>query len=222
MRRFNPLTALLAFTAVSAGAAHAGDADFPELRPSTFEVSAGAFGALNNLRSSYAGGPAASNAELDGDGYGVGLRLGADYVSGGWVFGVLGDWAFSRQSAEDDAGEAELDMPNLFTLRARAGGKVGDALLYVTGGLAQAELQYSLDSGVYDDSDTAWGKGWTVGAGAEYALTDSLTLGAEYLYIRLDDVEYELDNDLGNPVSFDREIDAIHTVRLGLNYYFKI
>jgi outer membrane immunogenic protein len=68
-------------------------------------------------------------------------------------------------------------------------------LVYGTGGLAYGEVQANLEwsnvfSGIvtsryWQGSDSDVRVGWTLGAGAEYALTSSISIRAEYLYLDL-------------------------------------
>jgi outer membrane immunogenic protein len=68
-------------------------------------------------------------------------------------------------------------------------------LVYGTGGLAYGEVQGNLEwsnvfSGIatsryWQGSDSDVRVGWTLGAGAEYALTSSISIRAEYLYLDL-------------------------------------
>jgi len=54
--------------------------------------------------------------------------------------------------------------------------------------------------------------GWTVGAGAEFALTNNWSLKAEYMYVDLDSSNF-LVTGLPNGYQFS-------TVRVGVNYHF--
>ena len=201
----------------------------PELRPSTFDISIGVFAAGTAVKSDYVGTanessefPYVTTGNLDGTSYGLGLRGSVDYVTGGWLVGVMGDWTFGGQVAEDDYYSTKLQMPNLGTLRARAGGTYGAALFYVTGGLAQAQTEFEIDWVGSHESQSTWTKGWTIGAGVDYALTDAVSIGAEYLYIGLDDVDYTITDLYGQKYHFEQDLDGIHSFRLGVNYTFHI
>ena len=82
------------------------------------------------------------------------------------------------------------------TARARLGFlPTARLLVYGTGGLGYGEVQRSLeDSNVFtggisarywEGNDSAVKVGWTLGAGAEYALTPAISIRAEYLYLDL-------------------------------------
>jgi opacity protein-like surface antigen len=60
-----------------------------------------------------------------------------------------------------------------------------------------------------------------MGAGVDVAVTQNVSLGLEYLYMSLDDMEFEV-GDESDPVTFEQDIEAMHTIRLGVNYAFSI
>ena len=219
LRRSLFLYALLAGTVSATAPALAADLDLPpDLRPSTFEVYLGAFGGASDVGGDYADTDDVVFGNLDGVSYGFGLRGGFDYLAGGWVLGAVADWTFGGEAAEDRFNGATLDMPNLSTIRARAGYTLGDTLFYVTGGYAQAELEFSMNNelGIVG-SDSGWTSGWTLGGGVDVALSEAVSLGVEYLYVDLDDMDYEVDD-----LTFNHEMDGIHSIRLGMNYAFSI
>ncbi|MGI9523414.1 MAG: outer membrane protein, partial [Hyphomicrobiaceae bacterium] len=147
----------------------------------------------------------------------------------------------------DILASAELNW--LSTLRAKAGLAVGNTLLYVTGGLAIAEVDYcgADRNGANDASDRFPGgcrtvkdpdnaakiagneilTGFTAGTGFEMKLTEALSLKSEYLYVGLDR-EILRNNDRGiamgseegpGPESMTLDTD-MHLFRVGLNYRF--
>lgn len=217
--------ALLAGAIAGAGTAIAADDMPPEFRSSTFEVYIGAFGSANALNSEYREADVDDplGGYLDGTAAGFGMRAGVDYVMNGWVLGAVADWSFGGSIAREAENDAELDMPNLATIRARAGFTAGSAIVYATGGYAQAEMEFAVNSedGILTGSDSDWTSGWTVGAGVDVAVTQQVTVGLEYLYLHLDDVNYST-GDSDAPVGVDHDIDGIHSIRLGMNYAFQI
>jgi len=99
------------------------------------------------------------------------------------------------------------------TIRARAGYAIDRFLPYITGGAAWANSSTTIP-GMWDSkSSTNWG--WTVGAGAEYAITNNWTVKAEYLYLSFDGKNYTLANADTLSTGFD-----LQTVKLGVNYKF--
>jgi len=146
--------------------------------------------------------------------------------------GVGKDWGGSNQF-DPYYGEDKIDWSG--TIRARVGYSADRFMPYITGGLAWANVDHKLGCDANrvavtiggckapfetSKSDTAWG--WTVGAGVEYAVTNNVTVKAEYLYtdlgkndVTLVDVNYPT-----NPVN-NREFDtSYNSVKLGLNYKF--
>jgi outer membrane immunogenic protein len=94
---------------------------------------------------------------------------------------------------------ARSELEAFGTVRGRFGMTVDRALVFVTVGAAAADIKnsYSISiptsplppggyfSPTWSKSGTEWG--WTVGAGVEYAVTNNITVKAEYLYYDLDD-----------------------------------
>jgi iron complex outermembrane recepter protein len=126
------------------------------------------------------------------------------------------------------------------TLRGRLGATVTpDTLMYVTGGLAVAEIKtagtisgssLSFDEngnpivtpvgvGFYDQGTKA---GWTAGAGIEAHLSGNLTGKVEYLYLDFGRVSTTATNPLNaTPIAVNFDSRATdHIVRVGVNYKF--
>ena len=131
--------------------------------------------------------------------------------------------AFNRETSIDYYG----------TIRARVGYAIDRFLPYVTGGLAYGKLGFSetfisSQNPVWNyaaaDSSTKWG--WTVGAGAEYAITNNWSVRAEYLYVNLGNMDYAFS--VPNYDSYGYYKDArfgsidgsFQTLRFAVNYRF--
>lgn len=155
------------------------------------------------------------------------LGLEADVAAGN----IGNDWG-GAHALDPYYGEDKIDW--FGTVRARAGYSVDRFLPYLTGGLAWANVDHKLGCDAArapgtlgcgtafetSKSDTVWG--WTVGAGVEYAITNNVTVKAEYLYTDLgkNDVTLVDANYIGNSVN-NREFDtSFNSVKLGLNYKF--
>ena len=95
-------------------------------------------------------------------------------------------------------------------------------MVYATGGVAYGKVETygSIDifgNGVgFSSSKTK--VGYTVGAGAEYAINNNWTVKSEYLYTDLGKNKFTLGNDDLNANVEAKS--AFHTVRVGLNYKF--
>lgn len=169
-----------------------------------------------------------------------GLQVGYNWRSGPIVYGVEAD--VSRSGVEDHqtvsnqlpgflanvtAVASSLDW--LSTIRARAGVLLSpELLLYATGGLAFGHVEHSFSGGFPAEPSLTSGSasrietGWTVGAGAEYALSRTLTLRGEYLYYDLGDTKFQTQG--GNPLDktfFNAQADnSGHMLRAALNFKF--
>jgi outer membrane immunogenic protein len=117
------------------------------------------------------------------------------------------------------------------TTRLRLGYALDRFLPYVTGGVAYGHLSATgyqpivgAGSQVTVGSASATRTGWTAGAGAEYAVTDKLSVKAEYLYVQFDGAN-------GSAIAFVPPLLpaagpsttgtlGTHIVRAGLNWRF--
>jgi outer membrane immunogenic protein len=104
----------------------------------------------------------------------------------------------------------EADVNWLATIRGRLGFAFGDAnqfLLYGTGGVAFAGVDSSLSGRFADDpngdicnacffgpsdSNDEIKVGWTVGGGGEWAMTERVSLGLEYLFVKLGEDKHSI------------------------------
>jgi len=118
-----------------------------------------------------------SDSALTGnaDGFIGGAFLGYQRDYGDWVLG--GEVAYDTGDADFDGG-GKVD--EFWRLKLRVGRDYGRTLIYGVGGIAQAEARV----GGIDRDET----GWFIGAGAERAMTDRLSVGTEVLYDSIDDL----------------------------------
>jgi outer membrane immunogenic protein len=157
---------------------------------------------------------------IDPDGWFGGGQIGYNAQFGSFVLGVEGDIQGTGidGSSNDNIGvnafRTSSDLNWFSTLRARAGFAADRVLIYATGGVAWADVDFTLDDGVarYSGGDTL--TGYTVGGGVEWALANNWTVKGEYLYIGLDDAKFRGG---GTTAKYDTDF---HTVRFGLNYKF--
>lgn len=135
-----------------------------------------------------------------------GFQAGFNFQGAGSpiVFGVETDFDWSGVSA------GSFSVNYLGTVRGRVGFAAERFLVYATGGLAYGEGQYQ----VFGLSNTQTSYGWTLGAGAEYALDRNWSARAEYLYVDLGSSTYG--SWLGTTsIGYDGSV-----VRAGVNYRF--
>lgn len=133
--------------------------------------------------------------KANGDGFIGGITLGYDRDFGDWVAGVGADydWTDIKLGNGSTSTAAPLafgtKLESIWRLKARAGYKIGDGLLYATAGYAQADTK---DYGSED--------GYFVGAGYDYLITEQFSLGGEVLY-------HEFNNFSGTNVpDYDMEV----------------
>ena len=159
-------------------------------------------------------------------GYGglAGAQAGYDYYSdSGFMIGIEGDLGLTtlhHDTQDSFNAKNSSDMLWLATLRGRLGAPVSDSvLLYATGGLAVAELRMergpdNIGRAPGNHSNVHWG--WTVGAGAEFAITNNILLRGEYLYMDFDEQRYRVARGLP---AIDNTYSG-HLFRTALNYKF--
>jgi outer membrane immunogenic protein len=166
---------------------------------------------------------------LDPSGAVGGLTAGCNYqFAPNWVAGLEGDysWTDLRSSARllppgSNLHTFEVREKAFATVRARLGYAVDRWLLFVTGGAAWAQVDIS-DTNIptggtaFQSAGTTY-TGWTVGGGAEYALTNNWLIKAEYLYADLGTNRVQLRTSLGGDADVSLKQ---HVGRVGVNYKF--
>jgi outer membrane immunogenic protein len=185
---------------------------------------------------------AAGTGSANATGFVGGGQVGCNWQSGRFVLGIEGDFnAFDANAAFTGIGISTIGpaaVTNsvktswLATVRPRAGVAFDRSLLYVTGGVAFADVRYTQ---TYSDQtpETAFGTsqasqtktGWTVGAGWEYAFTDNWSAKAEYLYVRfpsMNTTTFVADSPpfTGTNVLHGTATLQANIFRVGLNYRF--
>lgn len=159
------------------------------------------------------------------------------------VWGIEADWDWTSLKksygvTQAFAPAAGFDYTNsnqmkwFGTIRGRVGIAVENLLLFVTSGLAFAKVNHSITANTvafpagatpvgFDDTDTRWG--WVIGAGAEWALTNNLSLRSDVLYARFQEKTHTVNFapllGPGQSNSF-RSLDEVVMIRTGLNWRF--
>ncbi len=110
------------------------------------------------------------------------------------------------------------------SIRARGGFAFDRFLVYATGGWAIADVEVSaIGTGsafcLAPCSDSRAVNGWTVGGGAEYALTNNVSLGVEYRYSDFGRESFELGTVNGVGVTTNADLRE-HQVTGRLNFKF--
>ena len=170
-------TALMTATALMAAPAFAGNIQEPAAEPVIAAPVAPPVPTSPNWTGFYGGAQLGYGnvdtdlAGINGDGLIGGLIAGYDYDYGNnWVVGVGLDYDL----ADIDLGAA-ASLEEVFRIKSRLGYKIGNGLLYGTGGYAWADTD-----NLGDDN------GYFVGAGYEHMVTQNVSLGGEVLYHKFD------------------------------------
>ena len=100
------------------------------------------------------------------------------------------------------------------SLRLRAGLPVQDGLLYLTGGVMLAALDYSVSGGGVAIADNSTRAGFVVGAGYEWALRQGWSVRGEYQYANFGR------ETLSDGVNSTEATPDFHALRLGFNHRF--
>ena len=189
-----------------------------------------------------------SSLSTKGSGFIGGGQIGYNYQVGSFVAGAETDFDYSSLSKSASftspgtvlgtslTTSAKSKLDYLGTVRARLGYVVYDRLLiFATGGFAYGDVRTTtsvvpnaVPGGLWSGSTNNTRGGYAVGGGAEYALTNNVTLKGEYLYY---DLGKQSTSAIGNGVI--RSVAALNgvdyvsstrnagsIVRLGLNYKF--
>ncbi|TAL64721.1 MAG: porin family protein [Legionella sp.] len=181
-----------------------------------------------------------SHGTLNNSGFMGGGQIGANYQFNHFVLGLEGDFDYVDLSANRNiittvsstliSINQSMSIDWLSTVRARLGYTHKAWLLYGTGGLAIANLQYQ-DVGIFNNTTTFTQSsdkaetGWTLGAGLEWKFAPHWSAKVEYMYLDLDNVNYNsirMTNATGvldplGSLNHDHDFTA-NFARVGVNY----
>ncbi|MDX6806594.1 outer membrane protein [Terrihabitans rhizophilus] len=138
--------------------------------------------------------------ETESDGFVIGGQAGYNWQMNNIVFGLEFDGSYVDNS--DDVADPDgdgvalgfgIEQNYLVSARGRLGFAFDRFLVYGTGGAAFTGLDFEFADGGEDDANYF---GWVAGGGVEFALTQNVTLGVEYLHYEFGD-ETIGDDDLG-------------------------
>jgi outer membrane immunogenic protein len=123
-----------------------------------------------------------------------GVLAGVNWQTGPAVFGLEGDFGWTRAHGSGAAIFTTTQAPNTYDLnwtshvRGRAGYAVDNWLFFIAGGLAIADLDFHegaiTTTCIQFCPEVTGGKyfGWSIGGGIDYAFTRNLIGRVEYLY----------------------------------------
>ncbi|MBN8608375.1 MAG: porin family protein [Caulobacterales bacterium] len=162
-------------------------------------------------------GEVASDDDVDATAFGA--HAGYNWQFGNWVLGARGGFTYADLSeTEIIFGDVVVDNSLSFTADARlnAGYSFGAYLPYATIGVAYSDLEHSWAEG--NDTSDSWPDfsndvATVYGAGLEYALSPSWSVGVEYLI-------YDFGSETSrNLDQWDMEVDTDSSVaQFTLNY----
>jgi outer membrane immunogenic protein len=179
-------------------AAHA--ADRPVISPIDAAIANAAHdwaGAYVGVNAGYAAGEfdTSGAATVDDPTYSAngalgGFQIGYNKQLGTVVIGVEADLqaAGIEESTSGGGATTTTSLDWFSTARGRIGYAFDQTLLYGTGGFALGGVDTSVSGGGSDDKVLT---GFTAGAGVEQAFTENLSVKAEYLYVDLQDKQFE-------------------------------
>jgi len=200
------------FVAFSAAPFMAQAADQPVISPLDVAIANAAHdwaGAYIGINGGYAWGDFETSAgNVSGDDALGGFQIGYNKQLGSVVIGVEGD---VQASAIEGASNGVSTSLNWFsTARGRVGYAFDSTLLYGTAGVAVAGVEATAAGG----SDDKTLLGLAAGAGVEQAMTENLSLKAEYLYVDLENKTFDT-----GAANTNAEWDG-HVMRFGANLRF--
>lgn len=199
------------YVGVVAGYADADNEDFETFRFDTdqdgvFDDTVFTAGGANAFSPGFCDGralgptPAAGCSE-DADGGEFGLRAGYDWQSGALVYGLVAEVSTAEV---DDSVSAFSTTPARYSmtreidyvaaLRGRLGYAWDRVLFYGTAGLAYGEISRTFDTSnganSFTEREDDGSLGVQIGAGVEYAFSERIRLGLEFLRTSLEDSDY--------------------------------
>lgn len=161
-----------------------------------------------------------SSLNNSANGFVGGIQAGYNWQIDKFIYGLETDIqaaGIESKFIDSDFTEVSTKIDWFGTTRVRLGYTPVDRfMIYATGGLAYGKIKYEMWNGNVSASDTR--VGYTVGAGAEYAITQNISLRTEYLYTDLGKLKFD---NVGTKNSTSGEVKLpFHTVRIGVNYKF--
>jgi outer membrane immunogenic protein len=166
--------------------------------------------------------PTGFNQNYNTDGVVGGIHAGYNWQSGQFVFGLEGDLEGADirggyRLANTNGTDYKLDAQA--SIRGRLGVAFNNSLLYVTGGVAFADIQHTyVFANTLFEGISSTRTGWTVGAGWEYGFTPNWSARLEYRYT--DFGSYSDRSTFSFPGFTYEDHPVYHTVRGGISYRF--
>jgi outer membrane immunogenic protein len=155
----------------------------------------------------------------------LGATVGFNAQMDNFVLGVEGDVAWSGASGTAvcvaaPAFDCEGRLNWLGAIKGRVGVAMDSVLLFATAGLAAGGVTANVVptpgglTGTYSGTMT----GWTVGGGVELAVTDAISVKAEYNYVNMGGLQAPIGTVSG--VEATNLSSTNHVVKVGVNFHF--
>lgn len=185
---------------------------------------AGVLGGYTGGHASSAGATSGVTTDIPFSGGLLGATVGYNAQLDGFVLGIEGDvaWSNATGTATCEANatyDCEGNLDWLGTIRGRAGVDMDGVLVFATAGLAAAGVTANInpDAPAIDNTFSGTMTGWTVGGGVEAAVTDSISIKAEYNYVSLGHLQAP-EGTLSTEAS---DLSATgHVIKAGVNFHF--
>ncbi|WP_341864168.1 outer membrane beta-barrel protein [Gymnodinialimonas sp. 57CJ19] len=166
---------------------------------------------------------AALENTVDIDGVVGGLFAGYNEQNGSTVYGIEVDAlisgiegtlpARSGRTCYGGLPDCHQSIQGLYSARARLGVDMGDLLLFVTAGIAGAEIVE--DTGNSSTDIEGFEFGWVIGLGADYRVSDDFSLRADFLLM---DFPSQV-RDRGSAIGTN-ETETLGVLRIGGAFHF--
>ncbi|WP_162245145.1 outer membrane protein [Devosia sp. Root436] len=170
--------------------------------------------------------PTGYTPHADMDGFTGGGHIGYVYQTGAAVLGVEADAELTNITGRHTTASSIFETTQQWqaSLRVRLGVTAADRLLiYATGGLAVTGFDNAANylPGPFAKEWNGIAAGGTIGLGAEYAISDHLSLRGEYRYSDFGRFDFDWFNIGGTGInaSYEQTLKT-HSVRAGLSYRF--
>lgn len=179
--------------------------------------------------------PGSETPEQNFEGALLGFQAGYNWQFGRVVAGIEADVGFGkvRDFVRDGSSlTQDGEISSFGSVRARLGYAFGNFLPYITGGFMWARLEQGLTcpsgvafgscavTGPFDVSVKETMVGWTLGAGAEYAISGGWSLKGEVLFGDFDSKNFVATLPVVGASTARVDLDLDYVARLGINYRF--
>jgi outer membrane immunogenic protein len=184
---------------------------------------AGIVGGLGSGTVDYTDIGAMASADPSISGGMIGGTIGYNAQFDSMILGIEGDLSWANLNGSRNTGAAGVIFQGnvnwLGTLRGRVGIDLDPVLLYATAGLATGAVTTTLSGAQVGGPFTTTHVGYTVGGGAEFKVTEDVSVKAEYLYTDLGRRDIPAGALWGVSTANTAQA-SFHAIRVGANFHF--